>query len=370
MSLFSPFRVGSLELPNRVVMAPLGRARAHVERREPTPSVVAYYVQRASAGLIISEATHVAFDSVSRPGTAAIHSEGQVEAWRRVTDAVHAASGRIFQQLFHLGRKADPARLPYVGLPKAPSAIAAIGEFSTPAGPRPFPVPRPLLTEEVAGVVEEFRTAAVNAQRAGFDGVEIHGANGFLIDQFLRDAANQRADRYGGAIQNRGRFLLEVVDAVIQVFGAGRVGLRISPHAKADGMGDSAPRETFEYVARQLAARGIAYLHLIEPVGTAEAERLGPIVRRAFSGPLVVCGGFERASAQAALDEDRADLIAFGVGFIANPDLVERLRRNAPWNTPDAATFYSGGDKGYIDYPFLSESPREATTQAALASAE
>ncbi|HWO08436.1 MAG TPA: alkene reductase, partial [Polyangiaceae bacterium] len=222
-------------------MAPLGRARAHVERREPTASVVAYYVQRATAGLIVSEATHVAFDSVSRPGTAAIHTEGQVEAWRRVTDAVHAAGGRIFQQLFHLGRKADPERLPYVGLPKAPSAIAAMGEFSTPSGPRPFPVPRALATDEVAGIVAEFRAAAANARRAGFDGVEIHGANGFLIDQFLRDAANQRDDAYGGPVQNRARFLLEVVDAVASVFGAERVGVRLSPHAKADGMGDSTP---------------------------------------------------------------------------------------------------------------------------------
>jgi len=357
MSLFSPFRIGPLELPNRIVMAPLGRARAHVERREPTASVVAYYVQRATAGLIVSEATHVAFDSVSRPGTAAIHTDGQVEAWRRVTDAVHAAGGRIFQQLFHLGRKADPERLPYVGLPKAPSAIAAMGEFSTPSGPRPFPVPRALATDEVAGIVAEFRAAAANARRAGFDGVEIHGANGFLIDQFLRDAANQRDDAYGGPVQNRARFLLEVVDAVASVFGAERVGVRLSPHAKADGMGDSTPANTFEHAARQLGQRGLAYLHLIEPVGTAREDALAPVVRRAFPGPLILCGGFERASAQAALDEARADLIAFGVGFIANPDLVERLRRDAPWNVPDTATFYSGGDKGYTDYPFLNVAP-------------
>lgn len=364
MTLFSPLSIGPLQLPNRVVMAPLGRARAHVERREPTPSVVAYYVQRASAGLTISEATHVAADSVSRAGTAAIHTDGQVDAWRRVTDAVHAAGGRIFQQLFHLGRKADPARLPYVGLPKAPSPIAAIGEFSTPAGPRPFPVPRALSTDEIPGVVNDFRHAAANAHRAGFDGVEIHGANGFLIDQFLRDAANQRADEYGGSIRNRGRFLLEVFEAVASVFGPERVGVRISPHAKADGMGDTTPRETFEHVARELGARGAAYLHLIEPVGTREDDRLGPVVRRAFPGPLILCGSFDRASAQAALDEGRADLIAFGVGFIANPDLVERLRRDAPWNTPDTATFYSGGDKGYIDYPFLDAPAPPARSRA------
>jgi N-ethylmaleimide reductase len=355
MALFTPLRIGSLELPNRVVMAPLGRARAHVERREPTDSVVKYYVQRASAGLIVSEATHVAFDSVSRPGTAAIHAEGQVAAWRRVTDAVHAAGGRIFQQLFHLGRKADPARLPYAGLPKAPSAVAARGEFSSPAGPQPFPVPRAVEPEEIPDLVGEFGAAAANARRAGFDGAEIHGANGFLIDQFLRDAANRRIDAHGGPIENRARFLLEVVDAVSAVFGPERVGVRISPHATADGMGDSAPHQTFEHVARQLRRRGVAYLHLIEPVTVPKSDRLGPLVRQAFDGPLILCGGFDRASALAALDETRADLIAFGVGFIANPDLVERLRRGAAWNAPDPGTFYSGGDKGYIDYPFLSE---------------
>jgi N-ethylmaleimide reductase len=355
MALFSPIRIGSLELPNRVVMAPLGRARAHVERREPTASVVKYYVQRATAGLIVSEATHVAFDSVSRPGTAAIHTEEQVVAWRAVTDAVHAAGGRIFQQLFHLGRKADPARMPYVGLPKAPSAVAALGEFSTPLGPRPFPVPRAVEPDEIPGLVAEFGAAAANAQRAGFDGVEIHGANGFLIDQFLRDAANRRADSHGGPIENRARFLLEVVDAAARVFGPGRVGVRLSPHATADGMGDSAPQQTFVHAARELDARGVAYLHLIEPVTTPEAERLGPELRRAFTGPLILCGGFERGSAQAALDESRADLIAFGVGFIANPDLVERLRLGAPWNAPRLASFYTGGDEGYIDYPFLTE---------------
>jgi N-ethylmaleimide reductase len=355
MSLFAPFNVGPLELPNRVVMAPLGRARADVERREPTDSVVAYYVQRASAGLIISEATHVAFDSVSRPGTAAIHTSGQIVAWRRVTDAVHAAGGRIFQQLFHLGRKADPARLPYVGLPKAPSPIAALGEFSTPAGPRPFPIPRALESDEIPGLVAEFADAAANARRAGFDGVEIHGANGFLIDQFLRDAANRRRDGYGGGVENRARFLLQVVDAVSDVFSAARVGVRLSPHATADGMGDSAPRETFRHVATQLGRRGVAYLHLIEPVGTADSEQLAPLLREAFSGPFILCGGFNRASARLAVEESRADLIAFGVGFIANPDLVHRLRLDAPWNQPDPATFYSGGDRGYIDYPFLTE---------------
>jgi N-ethylmaleimide reductase len=352
-SLFKPLRVGALALPNRVIMAPLGRARAHAETREPTPSVVTYYVQRATAGLIISEATHISADSVSRPGTSAVHSEGQVAAWRRVTDAVHLAGGRIVQQLFHLGRKADPARLPKGGLPPAPSAIAAQGEFSTPNGPQPFPVPRALETSEIPALIADFARAAANSKRAGFDGVELHGANGFLIDQFLRDGANQRRDQYGGSIENRARFLLEVVDRTIAELGAERIGVRLSPHHVQDGTFDSTPFDTFRYVAEQLQARQIAYLHLIEPVTTPPAARLAGTLRRAFTGPLILCGGFDRASADHALSAAHGDLIAFGAGFIANPDLVERLRRGAAWNTPDPSTFYVGGDRGYVDYPFL-----------------
>jgi N-ethylmaleimide reductase len=353
MGLFEPLRVGALQLPNRVVMAPLGRARAHPETRAPLDLVSQYYVQRASAGLIVSEATHVSAESVSRPGTSAIHSEQQVEAWRHVTRAVHAAGGRIFQQLFHLGRKADPARLPRGGLPAAPSAIAAIGQFSTPEGQKPFPLPRALEREEIPLRVGDFARAAENSKRAGFDGVEIHGANGYLIDQFLRDGANQRRDDYGGAIAQRARFLLEVTDAAIAVFGADRVGVRLSPHAKGDGTSDSDPRATYGYVADELAARDVAYLHLIEPADTPLEERIGPTLRHAFSGPLILCGGFDRQSAERALEAGAADLVAFGVGFIANPDLVERLRRNARWNTPDPSTYYSGGAQGYIDYPVL-----------------
>jgi N-ethylmaleimide reductase len=341
-------------------MAPLGRARASAATREPTESVVTYYRQRASAGLIVSEATHVAADSVSRPGTAAIHTDGQIAAWRKVTSAVHEAGGRIFQQLFHLGRKADPARLPYVGLPKAPSAIAAQGEFSTPAGPRPFPVPRVLELAEIPTLLQQFGTAASNARQAGFDGIEIHAANGFLIDQFLRDGANRRTDAFGGDAAARARFLLAVVDTVSSVAGSERVGVRLSPHATADGTTDSDPKHTFTYAAERLSERKIAYLHLIEPVNTPAREQVGDAVRKAFDGPLVLCGGFTRETADAALAERRADLIAFGVGFIANPDLVTRLRLRAPWNTPDPSTYYSGGDQGYIDYPFLESSVSSA----------
>jgi len=228
-----------------------------------------------------------------------------------------------------------------------------VGEFSTPTGPRPFPIPRPLELAEIPGIVAEFAFAAQNAERAGFDGVEIHGANGFLVDQFLRDGANLRSDQYGGPVENRARFLLEVVDAVSAELGSDRVGVRISPHATSDGSRDSAPRELYAHVAKELSVRNLAYLHLIEPVGTPANDQLGSTVRRAFNGPLILCGGFDGASARVALAEGRADLIAFGVGFIANPDLALRLQLDAPWNPPDPSTFYSGGDRGYIDYPFL-----------------
>jgi len=353
MSLFQPQKLGALALPNRIVMAPLGRAGGTPASREPTALVAQYYVQRASAGLIISEATHISADTVSRRGTTAIHTEGQVAAWRKVTDAVHEAGGRIVQQLFHLGRKADPALLPTGAWPLAPSAIAARAEFATPQGPKPFPVPRALERDEIARVVEAFGVAAANARRAGFDGVEINGANGYLIDQFLRDGANQRHDRYGGDVEGRARFLLEVVDAVTPHWGADRVGVRLSPHPHPDGTQDAAPRRLYRYVAERLAARDLAYLHLVEPVATAPADRIAPVVRQAFAGPLILCGGFDKASGENALTEGRADLIAFGAGFIANPDLVERLRRDAPWNAPDPSTFYSGGAAGYVDYPVL-----------------
>jgi N-ethylmaleimide reductase len=364
MSLFQRIRVGALELPNRIVMAPLGRARAHAESRAPTSSVVTYYAQRATAGLIVSEATHVSRDSVSRPGTSAIHDDEQVLAWRRVTAGVHAAGGQIFQQLFHLGRKADPARLPRGGLPRAPSAIAARGELSTAQGPRPFPIPRALEPEEIPGIVADFACAAANSKLAGFDGVEIHGANGFLVDQFLRDGANRRTDHHGGSIENRARFLLEVVDAAISVFGPGRVGVRLSPHARSDGTDDSTPSGTFGHAAARLNGLGIAYLHLIEPAATPADQRLAPALRQAFAGRLILCGGFDGASSRRTVAEGRADLIAFGAGFIANPDLVERLRLDAPWNSPDPSTYYSGGDRGYIDYPFLTADQKRPATRA------
>ncbi|MBO9708892.1 MAG: alkene reductase [Caulobacter sp.] len=353
MTLFSPQRVGALDLPNRIVMAPLGRARGAPASREPTALVAQYYAQRASAGLIVSEATHISAETVSRRGTTAIHTEGQVAAWSRVTDAVHASGGRIFQQLFHLGRKADPALIPDGGWPRGPSAIAANATYATPGGPKPFPAPRALERSEIPPLVEAFARAAANARRAGFDGVEIHGANGFLIDQFLRDGANLRQDLYGGDVDGRSRFLLEIVDAIAGQIGANRVGVRFSPHPLADGTQDTEPGRLLKHAATQLEKRAVAYIHLVEPAETPVDARIAPIVRQNFSGPLILCGGYDKTSAETALREGRTDLVAFGVGYIANPDLVERLRRDAPWNTPDPDTFYSGGAAGYTDYPAL-----------------
>ena len=359
MDIFTPARVGELELPNRFVMAPLARARFD-ENRAPTDMVARYYAQRATAGLIVSEASSVSPMSVSRPGAAAAFSPAQKAGWTRVAEAVHAAGGRMFQQLYHLGRKADPSRMPGGAAPVAPSAIAARGQIAGANGAIPFATPRALETDEIAGVVAEFRAAAVNARDAGMDGVEIHGANCYLIDQFLRDGANKRTDRYGGPVENRARFMLEVVDAVVGVFGKSRVGIRLSPHALGDGTSDSDPVATFGHAAAALNELGIAYIHLSEsqkpglgqspPAGAAP---LLPTIRRAFRDTIIVCGGYDKATANALIGEGRTDLVAFGALYIANPDLVERFRRDAGLNPPDIASFHHGGAQGYVDYPTL-----------------
>jgi N-ethylmaleimide reductase len=354
MGIFETGRLGNLTIPNRIVMAPLGRGRNAEPSREALPRAVVYYSQRASAGLIISEATHVSETSVSRPGTAAVHSNGQVAAWRTVTAGVHTAGGRIFQQLFHLGRKADPDRLPGRAIPVAPSAVAATGTLPTANGPKPFPVPRALDRGEIPGLVEQFRQAAANSKAAGFDGIELHAANGFLIEQFLRDDTNQRTDDYGGSVANRARFLLEVVDAATAIFGPTGVGVRLSPHFNVDGPGASDPADLFSYVARALDERRIAYLHIIEPDSTAPERRIAPLLRAAFSGPLILAGEFTRDSAREAIEAGRADFVAFGRLYIANPDLVERFRfADVPLNPSDEATFHNGDEAGYIDYPAL-----------------
>jgi N-ethylmaleimide reductase len=351
--LLRPIRVGRYDLKNRIVMAPMQRARNDASR-VPTAIMEQYYVQRASVGLIVTEASSVSPLSVGRPGAAAIHTQDQMRGWSRVAAAVHGAGGLIFQQLYHLGRKSDPSRMPEGTVPVAPSAIAASGQINGKNGPIPFAVPRALETGEVPGIVAEFRRGAEHALAAGMDGVEIHGANGYIIMQFLCDGTNRRTDRYGGSIANRARLLLEIVEAAVGVFGRDRVGVRVSPHFRIDGIGDSDPAALFTHVAAALREIGIAYLHLIEsdpPAGGGPA--LAPALKLSFGGPLVINSGYTLETGARAIEEGRADLVSFAALVIANPDLPERLRRGAPLNEPDRATFYDGGAKGYTDYPAL-----------------
>jgi N-ethylmaleimide reductase len=318
---------------------------------------VTYYVQRASAGLIISEGSQVSPQGIGYMRTPGIHSAAQVAGWKKVTDAVHRAGGRIFIQLWHVGRVSHPD-FHNGALPVAPSALPVDGYVHTPAGKKQIPVPRALETGEVPDIVEQFRHGAENARAAGFDGVEIHGANGYLLDQFLRSGSNRRTDEYGGSLGNRARLPLEVTKAVIGVWGGDRVGYRISPHMTAHSMSDANPRETFSHFTGELNKTGLGYLHLIEPLGgrmgfVPPEERLGPDLRRIFKRTFMLNGGYDLQSGNEAIARGEADLIAFGVPFLANPDLPERLRQNAPLNEPDMATFYAGEAKGYIDYPPL-----------------
>jgi N-ethylmaleimide reductase len=356
--LFAPFHLGRLDLKNRMVMAPMTRSRALVDGNVPNPLAVTYYVQRASAGLLITEGTQVSTQGVGYIRTPGIHSSEQVASWRKVTDAVHAAGGVIFAQLWHVGRVSHPDF--HDGqLPVAPSAIPVEGgEVFTFKGRTPMVTPRALETHELPGIVEQFRLAAVNAKEAGFDGVELHGSNGYLLDQFLRDGSNQRTDAYGGSIENRARFPLEVTRAVVGVWGAERVGYRLAPQPfPYAGMSDSTPAETFSHMARELGRLGLGYLHVTEAVSGKGApspeQRLAPLLREAFPGAFMLNGGYDAQTGEAALSRGEADLISYGVPFLANPDLVERYRSGAALNTPDSATFFTGEEKGFIDYPAL-----------------
>ncbi|HZM04837.1 MAG TPA: alkene reductase [Candidatus Saccharimonadales bacterium] len=347
-TLFDPVRIGAWNLPNRIVMAPLTRSRAGVERI-PNRLMAEYYTQRASAGLIISEATSVTPMGVGYADTPGIWSAAQVEGWKRVTQSVHQAGGRMLLQLWHVGRISDPMFLDGA-LPVAPSAIAAAGHVSLVRPLKPFVTPRALERKEIPGVIEAYRQGAENAQRAGFDGVEIHGANGYLLDQFLQDKTNHRTDEYGGPIENRARLMLEVADAVISVWGTDRVGMHLAPRGDAHGMGDSNPLATFGYVAGELGKRRIASLCARESLGE---KRIGPQLKAAFGGSYIANEKFTQATANQVLTAGEADAVAFGVPFLANPDLPERFRQNAPLNAPDQSTFYIPGTKGYTDYPFL-----------------
>lgn len=356
MDLLTRYKLGDLELPNRMVMAPMTRCRA-VEGNVPNPLAVTYYVQRASAGLIITEGSQVSPQGIGYARTPGIHSPLQVAGWRKVTEDAHKAGGKIFLQLWHVGCVSHPD---FLGgeLPVAPSALSFEGEIHTPSGKKKFVTPRALELSEIPDIIEQFRKGSQNAKAAGFDGVEIHGANGYLLDQFLRDSSNRRTDKYGGSLQNRARLPLEVTEAVIGVWGADRVGYRISPHFSNHSMSDTNPRQTFSYFARELSNIGLGYLHMVEPVGgrmgiTPPDARLAPIIREVFRGTLMLNGGYDARSGNEAIEKGDADLISFGVLFLANPDLPERFRKNSPLNSADVATFYTGEEKGYIDYPKL-----------------
>ncbi|WP_164001595.1 alkene reductase [Pyxidicoccus caerfyrddinensis] len=350
--LFTPVSIGSLKLPNRIAMAPMTRNRAG-EGQVPTPLMAEYYAQRASAGLLITEATQFSLQGYGYPNTPGIHTDAQVEGWRRVTDAVHARGGRIYLQIWHVGRISHPVMQPGGALPVAPSAIAAEGTLYTTQGPKPFVTPRPLELNELPGIVQGFAEGARRAKEAGFDGVEVHGANGYLLDQFLRDGSNHRTDAYGGSVENRARLLLEATEAVAGAIGAERTGVRLSPMNAFNSMSDSDPARTFGYAAGALDKLGLAYLHVMAPVAAPETPRLLPLIRERFRGPLMVNGGHTLQSANAVLSDGLADLVSFGSPYLANPDLPERLLKGAPLNTPDQATFYGGDARGYTDYPAL-----------------
>lgn len=355
--LFEPVTLGPYTLANRLAMAPLTRSRA-VAGDVPNPLAVEYYRQRAAAGLIISEATQISPQGKGYAWTPGIHSQAQIQGWRRVTDAVHDKGGHIFLQLWHVGRISHPALHTNGALPVAPSAVAPKGQAFTEAGFQPFVTPRALETAELPGIVADYRRAAQNALAAGFDGVEVHAANGYLLEQFLRDAINHRTDAYGGSVANRARLLLEATAAVVDVWGGDRVGIRLSPVSPANDLGpDSDPETTYSYVVEELNKLGLVYLHVVEGATGGPREVQGgfdlQVLRRLFKGRYIANNGYDRALAIEARRRNLADLIAFGKPFIANPDLVERLRRNLPLNEPNRATFYGGGAEGYTDYPTL-----------------
>jgi 2,4-dienoyl-CoA reductase-like NADH-dependent reductase (Old Yellow Enzyme family) len=347
-SLFDPLKVGDLLLPNRVIMAPLTRSRAGATRT-PNALMAEYYAQRASAGLILSEATVVTPMGIGYADTPGIWSTDQVAGWKRVTQAVHAAGGRIFLQLWHVGRVSHPTFLDGK-LPVAPSALAPAGNVSLLRPLTPFVTPRALERSEIPEVVSAFARGAQNAELAGFDGVELHGANGYLLDEFLQDSTNRRDDDYGGSVENRARLLLEATDAAIAVWGPGRVGVHLAPRGDSHSMGDSNRGATFGYVARELGRRGIAFLCVREYVGP---DSIGPQLKSEFGGVYIANEQFTRESAQQALDTGRADAVAFGKLFLANPDLPARFLTGAPLNTPHTDTFYRGGPMGYTDYPSI-----------------
>jgi N-ethylmaleimide reductase len=367
--LFKPYELGRYKLPHRIVMAPLTRSRARQPGNVPSPMNACYYAQRASAALIISEATQVSQQGQGYAWTPGIHSRDQMEGWQLVTRAVHDAGGIIVMQLWHVGRISHPALQPDRVLPVAPSPIRPNGnafiENDMGEGELvPFVTPRALQIEELPYLVQQYARAAKNALESGFDGVEVHAANGYLLDQFLESGTNHRTDGYGGSVENRSRLLLEVVEAVIDVWNAERVGVRISPLGAFNDMSDADPERTFGYVTERLNDRKLAYLHMINPAMSSlekradpepHAQRMIDMIREKYRGTLIVAGGFDHDTAEAWLRHGMADLIAFGRKFLANPDLPARFRENAQLNKDDPTTYYAGGEKGYIDYLTLAQ---------------
>jgi N-ethylmaleimide reductase len=354
-TLFSTFKIGDLELPNRMVMAPMTRNRAS-QGAVPTEMNAMYYAQRATAGLIITEASQVSAEGVGYPATPGIYSDEQVEGWRKVTGAVHENGGRIFIQLWYCGRISHPSLLPDGQTPVAPSAIQPEGEAFTLEGMQPFVMPRALETDEISAIIAQYRHAAEQAKKAGFDGIEVHAANGYLIDQFLRDGSNHRDDEYGGSVENRMRFLNQVLDAVCEVWPANRVGIRLTPENSFNSMSDSDPQAHFSFYIQQLNQRDLCYLHILEGDMMTQHRSLDYIqLRKAYDGPYIANNGYDQQRAQQAIADHASDLVAFGTPFLANPDLVTRFKTGASLNDIDHDTFYGGTEKGYTDYPFLDQ---------------
>lgn len=363
-NIFDPIQMGEIAIKNRIIMAPLTRMRSKQPGNVPHQLNAEYYAQRASAGLIVSEATQVSQQGQGYPGTPGIHSEEQVAGWRLATDAVHKVGGKIVLQLWHVGRISHSSHQPGGALPVAPSALAAknSGTYTADWKPTPILTPRALETAELPGIVRDFVQGAKNAKAAGFDGVEVHGANGYLIDQFLQDGSNKRTDNYGGSVPNRARLLLEIMDGVIGVWGSGKVGVRLSPYGTFNDMSDSDPMALFSYVLAELNKRKIAFLDLIEPrssgaggsddAGNTSAPMTSELFRGLFKGTLISAGGYNPENAKLAIESNKADAVAFGRWFISNPDLPKRIAKNIALTKYDRATFYGGDHKGYTDYPF------------------
>lgn len=374
--LFAPLTLGEIELDHRVVMAPLTRMRSRQPGDVPQPMNALYYRQRASrGGLIVTEATDISEQARGYPGVPGIYTAEQIAGWRAITDAVHAEGGRVVLQIWHTGRISHPSMQPGGLAPVAPSIVlpAGLRHVDASGAEADLALPRALSADDIADIVADFGRAVSNARAAGFDGVEIHSANGYLIDQFLQDSSNRRTDDYGGTIRNRARFLLEVVDAAVAAWAPGRIGVRLSPWGAFNGMADSDPAALYKHVGDKLARRGLAYLHVVEPRADqnsdtntidADAPDAGALLKKAFGGSVISAGGYVGATARAELLSGRADAIAFGRLFIANPDLPRRLAEDLPMNRYDRASFYGGDERGYVDYPPFTTEPVEAGAEA------